>query len=152
MYGVLVIVGEVYGNPKHEDGKLLRTTAVVEVNGNKIKTYSGSEYELGEPDCPVTEHPITLYKTKTLEFLTEGVKQFIDEQKSFRRLKAEKKMIQLDTLAVPPAKFDYPIYRDDVLVKDKKGYTKLTGVCINHLPIADDEVEPWDRIVALEMM
>lgn len=43
--------GNVYGHPRFEDGKNVITSTIVEVNGNIVKTYSGSVYELEEP-CP----------------------------------------------------------------------------------------------------
>lgn len=43
--------GKVFGHPKFEDGSNVTTSAVVGITEDgKIKTYSGSEYELGEVD------------------------------------------------------------------------------------------------------
>ena len=45
------IVGNVYGHPKFENGDIITTSRIIEViNSHKIRTISGSIYELGEPD------------------------------------------------------------------------------------------------------
>jgi len=44
------IEGMVYGHPKKEDGKRVRTSAIHEVNGRIVKTRSGSVYGLGIPN------------------------------------------------------------------------------------------------------
>lgn len=45
----ICLFGEVYGhpNPRHHDGKIVRTSRVMDVSGKVVKTYSGSVYELG---------------------------------------------------------------------------------------------------------
>lgn len=43
--------GKVYGHPRFEDGSTVTTSSVVGITEDgKIKTYSGSEYELGVVD------------------------------------------------------------------------------------------------------
>jgi len=46
------LVGNVYGHPRHFDGKLVRTSRVVEVDpvAQTVRTHSGSIYELGTVD------------------------------------------------------------------------------------------------------
>ena len=46
------LAGEVYDHPKHEDGKLILTSAFVESDreNNTVTTKSGSVYTLGEVD------------------------------------------------------------------------------------------------------
>lgn len=41
--------GQVYGNPKFEDGEVITTSRIVKVENGCIVTKSGSFYELGEP-------------------------------------------------------------------------------------------------------
>ncbi len=154
MYGVTRLGGKVYGHPnsRHEDGKSIGTTPIVsvDVENRTCKTLSGNEYQLGKPaqetfiDISGTIKDGVERHLPALECLAKRVKGYIDSQKDFFRLKAEEKTVKI-TLG------EYPIYRDDVLVKDDKGYTKLTGICVCHLPITDDEVENWDRVVYLEM-
>jgi hypothetical protein len=43
-----VLVGHVYGHPRHTDGKLIRTSTVTGAEGRRVQTVSGTEYELGE--------------------------------------------------------------------------------------------------------
>ena len=45
-----IICGNVYNHKSYEDGKFIRTSAIVNVNGRIVETYSGSIYELGKPD------------------------------------------------------------------------------------------------------
>ena len=44
------LVGNVFGheNPRHEDGKHVMTSRIMQVRGRKVTTYSGYVYELGE--------------------------------------------------------------------------------------------------------
>lgn len=42
--------GECYNHPQFKDGTFVSTSYIVDVDKNVIKTYSGSIYELGEPD------------------------------------------------------------------------------------------------------
>lgn len=48
---VMRLHGEVYGHPRHEDGKIVITSRVVDLDlgGRMAKTKSGSAYSLGEP-------------------------------------------------------------------------------------------------------
>lgn len=41
--------GIVYGHPTRRDGVTVVTSHVVDVRGRRVRTESGSEYELGEP-------------------------------------------------------------------------------------------------------
>jgi hypothetical protein len=41
--------GDVIGNPKFEDGKYIRTSDIMEIDGSRVTTRSGSVYILGEP-------------------------------------------------------------------------------------------------------
>lgn len=41
--------GQVYGNPKFEDGTVVSTSRIVDVSDSGVTTKSGSFYELGEP-------------------------------------------------------------------------------------------------------
>lgn len=43
--------GDVYGHPRCEDGKNVTTSHIVNIDGNKVTTSSGTVYELGKPDC-----------------------------------------------------------------------------------------------------
>ena len=67
------IAGEVFGHPKIEDGKFIRTSDIEKIDGSKVTTYSGSVYTLGEPKeeyvtwcqepgchVPTSEEPIKL--------------------------------------------------------------------------------------------
>jgi len=58
------LVGEVYDHPdpRHYDGKNIQTSAVVEVDGMSIKTYSGTNYFLEDP------HPDYLEYLKTIGY------------------------------------------------------------------------------------
>ncbi len=148
LYGATRLSGEVYGHKssRHPDGKGITTTPIVSVNreNKTCKTHSGSEYELGTPECSSYTDPFTGLTSDPIEFLHRRVNDFIDGQQYLYRIKAEEKMLDLKT-------GKYPLYRDDVLVKGDKGYTKLTGICMCNLPISDDEVEHWDRVVCLSM-
>jgi hypothetical protein len=74
----------------------------------------------------------------------------MESQKDYVHIKAKEKIVKAGQ---PGHKYDYPIYDDDVLVKSREGgYTKLTGICVCNLPITDDEVEQFDRVVYLSMM
>lgn len=42
--------GNVYGHPKHMDGKFVITSRIVKTNGRQVDTYSGSIYWLENPD------------------------------------------------------------------------------------------------------
>ena len=42
------IVGIIYGHPKHDDGKRVRTSRIVRASEGVITTKTGSIYELGE--------------------------------------------------------------------------------------------------------
>jgi hypothetical protein len=42
--------GFVYGHPKHDDGKYVRTSMIVDADGRVVKTVSGSTYLLDEPE------------------------------------------------------------------------------------------------------
>ena len=44
------VQGKVYGNSSFRDGDFIRTSSVVEFSMEKIRTYSGSIYELGTPN------------------------------------------------------------------------------------------------------
>lgn len=44
------LAGDVYGHPKYPDGHRILTSRPIKVDGRVITTYSGSVYELGEPD------------------------------------------------------------------------------------------------------
>jgi hypothetical protein len=46
----LVLTGYVLEHPKHTSGKRVRTSPVVQVQGNRVTTASGSVYILGEPE------------------------------------------------------------------------------------------------------
>lgn len=48
--------GEIYGNPRFTDGNRITTTRIVKIDGNLVETYSGSKYELGEPDPKFVEY------------------------------------------------------------------------------------------------
>lgn len=44
------LVGEVFGHPKHEDGKAISTSPIDVADGRDVKTLSGTVYRLdGEP-------------------------------------------------------------------------------------------------------
>lgn len=45
----MVLIGEVYGHPRFEEGHHISTSTIVGKRGEVILTRSGSEYELGEP-------------------------------------------------------------------------------------------------------
>ncbi|KKN15762.1 hypothetical protein LCGC14_0982610, partial [marine sediment metagenome] len=49
------IAGQVYGHKKHIDGHRITTSKIIEINGNMIKTNSGSIYKLEEPDPQYVE-------------------------------------------------------------------------------------------------
>ena len=53
----ICLQGEVYDHPnqRHNDGKIVRTSRVMDVSGKVVKTYSGSIYELGEPSPDYVE-------------------------------------------------------------------------------------------------
>jgi hypothetical protein len=42
------IVGVVYGHPRKTDGERVRTSPIVNVDGRRVQTRSGSVYHLGE--------------------------------------------------------------------------------------------------------
>ena len=42
--------GNVYGHPRFRDGEFVISSRIVGIKENLILTYSGSTYELGEPD------------------------------------------------------------------------------------------------------
>ena len=44
----LCLKGDVYGHELHFDGKCIRTSTIEGIEGELVKTYSGSLYELGE--------------------------------------------------------------------------------------------------------
>jgi hypothetical protein len=54
------IIGDIFGHPKHEDGKTIQTSRIVQFEAfdpfpdfkeyGKVKTQNGSIYYLGEPD------------------------------------------------------------------------------------------------------
>ena len=46
----LSLTGNAYGHPKFEDGKNIRTSAVVLVDGRVVQTRSGTRYLLGRVD------------------------------------------------------------------------------------------------------
>lgn len=45
----MVAVGTVSGHPTHPDGEVVMTASIVSCFGRIIDTFSGREYELGEP-------------------------------------------------------------------------------------------------------
>lgn len=49
--------GQVFGhpNPRHADGKTVTTSRIINVDGRRVKTNSGSTYVLGEPDPAYVE-------------------------------------------------------------------------------------------------
>jgi hypothetical protein len=150
LYGVTRISGKVYGYPggRHHDGKSITTSPVIAVDEKEktFKTYTGKDYILGEPEETEVFDSYSKTEKPVLEVLVTRIHNFLDGQQYLKRLKAEEKVIKMKDI-------DYPIFRDDVLVKSNKGgYTKLTGICMCELPITDDEVENWDRVVCLEMM
>ncbi len=48
--------GEVFDHPSFQDGKTIGTSRIIDVNGNKITTKSGTMYLLGEPDPEFVEY------------------------------------------------------------------------------------------------
>lgn len=51
-----LLTGFVYGHPKHSDGTEIRTSPIVKSDKNLVTTYSGSVYELDEPDPIFVEY------------------------------------------------------------------------------------------------
>lgn len=47
---VMVLIGTVFGHPKHKDGEKVRTTRIVKIEKNIVETRSGSIYRLGKPN------------------------------------------------------------------------------------------------------
>lgn len=45
-----VIVGNVYGNPRFSDGEQITSSRLLSITINVAKTFSGSVYELGDPN------------------------------------------------------------------------------------------------------
>lgn len=43
------IAGQVFGNPKFDEGKRITTSAIVAISGCEVETHSGSIYQLGKP-------------------------------------------------------------------------------------------------------
>lgn len=43
------IFGNVFGHPKFSDGKSIRTSHIIGIEGQYVLTKSGSRYELGNP-------------------------------------------------------------------------------------------------------
>jgi len=48
---VRYLSGKVYGHPKCEDGRSVRTSVVIETNGRLVTTQSGTVYQLGRVDA-----------------------------------------------------------------------------------------------------
>tara|TARA_B110000967_G_C18712970_1_gene473669 strand:- start:248 stop:553 length:306 start_codon:yes stop_codon:yes gene_type:complete len=52
-----LIMGSIFNHPNYKDGTNITTSSIVEVNGNKIKTISGSFYLIeGEPSLEYKEY------------------------------------------------------------------------------------------------
>jgi hypothetical protein len=47
----LRLTGNVYGHPKHYEGRFVETSSIVSSSGVMVNTRSGSRYVLGKP-CP----------------------------------------------------------------------------------------------------
>lgn len=47
--------GEVFGHPRHDDGSRVVTSEVESIDGRVVRTFSGSEYTLGDPDPDYVE-------------------------------------------------------------------------------------------------
>jgi hypothetical protein len=47
--------GRVSGHPKFDDGQMVRTSFIVSLDGGRVRTQSGSVYELGEPSPDYAE-------------------------------------------------------------------------------------------------
>lgn len=45
------LVGTVFGHPRKSDGTKVVTSSIIRVNGLKVNTSSGTEYELEGPPC-----------------------------------------------------------------------------------------------------
>jgi len=48
--------GKAYGHPRYADGEEIHTSRVVKSDKNIVTTYSGSVYELDEPDQKFVEY------------------------------------------------------------------------------------------------
>jgi len=44
------VSGQVFGNPKFDEGKRITTSYIEAVSGIEVSTHSGSVYQLGSPD------------------------------------------------------------------------------------------------------
>ena len=64
------IQGEVYNHPRFRDGKSVITSTIVGKRGNKVITYSGSHYSLGEP-AEMYEKTFPGAKKRTMDALKE---------------------------------------------------------------------------------
>lgn len=68
------LAGEVYEHPKHEDGKLIKTSVIVDSDreSNTITTKSGNVYTLGKVDPSYMEWLKTIDQTDPFPRFTTG--------------------------------------------------------------------------------